>query len=129
MYNNGGYVWYRDGEWRVVRTIPRYDSMYVWNDELICCGGSAGLHTYSIWSVSSWKPILHPLYPEETRDAIRTWLACSRTQHLPRDVVLVIVGMLADCDPSGLVRTTTTSRDKSNAFVGTRTERRLFESS
>ena len=99
MYDKEGHVW--DGERNTLRTIPRYDSIFVWNNELLCCRSSENSRpgsNYSVWDICSWKPTLHHRYPRETRDAIRTWISWSWKQHLPRDTTLVIARMLADED-------------------------------
>ena len=63
VYYEEGYVW--DEGWNLLRTIPRYDSTCVWNDELLCCDSNSYYEDYRVMSIHSWKPNLHHRYPRK----------------------------------------------------------------
>ena len=110
MYDEEGYVW--DEEWNLLRTIPHYDSTCVWNDELLCCDSNGYYQEYWLQSIQSWKPNLHRQYPRKIRDAVRTWLICSRRYLLPRDTALAIATVLVNGDPGILVKPLTTRMEE-----------------
>ena len=104
LYYHEGYAW--DKDWNLLRTVPHYDLIHVWNDELLCCNMDRYSKTCSIWNICSWSTSLHHRYPREVRDAIRTWLTYSRRQRLPRDIIFLVVEALVDRDLDALMKRT-----------------------